>query len=166
MQLSAAMQQAMNDQIRKEFSAAYLYLSMSAHFSQRNFDGFARWMRMQAVEELKHAMKIVDYVEDRGGRVLLQAVEAPPAEWPTPLAVFEHAMQHEALVSSGIHALVTMAGSEKDYATQVMLQWFVTEQVEEEKTSTHLVETLRLIGDNASGLYMLDRELGQRGSTD
>jgi len=166
MPLSPALQQAMNDQIRKEFHAAYLYLSMAAHFAARNLDGFSRWMRAQAAEEARHAMRIVDYIESRGGRVLLQPVEAPRVDWPSVLAVFEHAMEHEASVSAGIHALYAMAVEAKDYATQAMLQWFVTEQVEEEKTSTHLVETLRMIGDNASGLYMMDKELGRRGSAD
>ena len=164
MTLSPPLQQAMNDQVRKEFHAAYLYLAMAAYLASRNLEGFSRWMRAQAVEEAGHAMKIVDYIEDRGGRVVLQPVEAPQAEWPSVLAVFEHAMEHEASVSSGVHALYAMAVEARDYATQAMLQWFITEQVEEEKTATHLVETLRMIGDNASALYMMDKELGQRGS--
>lgn len=164
MSLNPTLQQAMNDQIRKEFHAAYLYLSMANYFAARNLDGFSRWMRAQGAEEARHAMRIVDYIEDRGGRVVLQPVEAPQAEWPSVLAVFEHAMEHEASVSAGIHALYAMSVEAKDYASQAMLQWFVTEQVEEEKTSSHLVETLRMIGDNASALYMMDKELGRRGS--
>ncbi len=166
MQLSDTIQQAMNDQIQKEFQASYLYLSMSAYFAAENRDGFAKWMRMQALEEGKHAMRIMEYLEDRGGTITLQPIEAPPATWPSPLAVFEEALSHEAMVSAGIHALYGLAGKETDYATEAMLQWFVTEQVEEEKTSRDLVETLRMIGDNASGLYMFDKELGGRGAGD
>jgi ferritin len=163
MKISAAMQRALNDQIRKEFSAAYLYLSMAAYFAEKNLNGFARWMRLQGAEEAKHAMKIFDFVEDRGGRVTLEAIDRPPPDFPSALATFEHARDHEAKVSSGIHQLYELALGEKDYATQTMLQWFITEQVEEEKTSNSIVETLRMIGDNASGLYMFDKELGARG---
>lgn len=163
MRISANMQRALNGQIQKEFGAAYLYLSMAAYFAERNFRGFAQWMRMQAMEEAKHAMRIFDFVEDRGGRATLEAIDRPPPDFPSPLAVFEHARDHEAKVSAGINALFEMAAVEKDWATQSMLQWFINEQVEEEKTSTEIVETLRMIGDNSSGLYMLDKELGRRG---
>jgi len=166
MRISSSMQKALNGQISKEFGASYLYLAMAAYFAEKNLNGFARWMRMQALEESKHAMKIFDFVEDRGGRVTLEAVDRPPPDFPNPLAVFEHARDHEAKVSAGIHQLFEMAGGEKDFATQATLQWFITEQVEEEKTSTEIVETLRMIGDNASGLYMFDKELGRRGSSD
>jgi ferritin len=160
------MQRALNDQIRKEFGASYLYLSMAAFFAEKNFNGFARWMRMQAMEEAKHAMRIFDFVEDRGGRVTLESVDRPPPDFPSALAAFEHARDHEAMVSSGIHALYEMAAGEKDWAAQAMLQWFITEQVEEEKTSTEIVETLRMIGDSSSGLYMFDKELGRRGASE
>jgi ferritin len=166
MRISKGMQQALNDQINKEFVAAYLYLSMAAYFSAQNLSGFATWMRLQAAEEARHAMKIFDFLEDRGGRVKLEPIAGPPPEFPTPLAVFEHARDHEAVVSAGIHALYEMAGKEKDWASQAMLQWFITEQVEEEKTSSEIVETLRMIGDNSSGLYMFDKELGGRGATE
>jgi ferritin len=166
MRISASMQKALNDQIRKEFSAAYLYLSMAAYFAEKNLNGFARWMRLQAREEGKHAMKFFDYVEDRGGRVTLEAIDRPPPDFPSALATFEHARDHEAKVSAGIHQLYELASSERDYATLAMLQWFITEQVEEEKTSNSIVETLRMIGENASGLYMFDKELGSRGSSD
>lgn len=166
MRISATMQKALNDQLRKEFGASYLYLSMAAYFAEKNLNGFARWMRMQAMEEAKHAMKIFDYVEDRGGRVTLEGIDRPPPDFPSALAVFEHARDHEAKVSSGIHQLFELAGAEKDWATQAMLQWFITEQVEEEKTSSQIVDTIKMIGDNASGLYMFDMELGRRGSSD
>ncbi len=166
MRISANMQKALNDQVRKEFGASYLYLSMAAYFAEKNLNGFARWMRMQAMEEAKHAMKLFDYVEDRGGRVTLEGIDRPPPDFPSPLAVFEHARDHESKVSAGIHQLFELAGSEKDWATQAMLQWFITEQVEEEKTSTQIVDTLKMVGENASGLYMFDNELGRRGSSD
>ena len=166
MRLSASMQKELNDQIRKEFGACYLYLSMAANFAEKNLNGFARWMRMQAMEEAKHAMKIFDFVEDRGGRVTLDGIDKPPPDFPSPLAVFEHARDHETKVSSGIHQLYEMAAAERDYATQAMLQWFITEQVEEEKTSSQIVDTLRMIAENTSGLYMFDKELGSRRSSE
>ncbi|MEZ4587919.1 MAG: ferritin [Gemmatimonadales bacterium] len=166
MRISQTMQRALNDQINKEFGAAYLYLSMAAFFAEKNLNGFAKWMRMQAVEEGKHAMRIFDFVEDRGGRVVLESIDRPPPDFPSALAVFEHARDHEAQVSAGIHALFEQAGGEKDWATQAMLQWFITEQVEEEKTSTEIVDTLRMIGDSPSGIYMFDQELGRRNSAD
>jgi ferritin len=166
MRISAGMQKALNDQINKEFGASYLYLSMAAYFAEKNLNGFARWMRFQGMEEAKHAMKIFDFVEDRGGRVTLEGIDRPPPDFPSPLAVFEHARDHETVVSSGIHRLYEMAAGEKDYATQAMLQWFITEQVEEEKTSTQIVDTLRMVGENPPGLYMFDKELGARGASD
>lgn len=164
MQLSATMQAAMNDQLRKELNAYYLYLSMAAWLGHRNYTGFASWMRAQALEEQAHAMKIFDFIEDRGGRVVLGALDEPTPEFASPLAAFEAAQAHEAKVSTSILALYELAMKEKDYASQVMLQWFITEQVEEEKTSTQIVETLRMIGENANGLYMYDQELGRRGA--
>lgn len=163
MQLSAAMQKAINDQIRKEFASEYVYLAMSAWFAQQTLDGFANWMRIQAGEEHLHAMKLFDYVLDRGGKVVLQPIEAPVARWKTPLEVFEAARKHEAMVSASISALYASSVKELDYPTQAMLQWFLTEQVEEEKTSSAIVERVRMAGDNSSALLMLDRELGERG---
>ncbi len=164
MQLSDAVQSAMNDQLRKELNAYYLYLSMSAYLAHRNYEGFASWMRAQAGEEQAHAMKFMTFIEDRGGRVKLGALDEPRHDFASPLEAFEAAMQHEAKVSASIIALYELAGKEKDYASQAMLQWFITEQVEEEKTSTQIVQTLRMIGDNANGLYMYDKELGRRGA--
>jgi ferritin len=162
MKISDKMQAAMNQQMRREFGAYYLYLAMSAWFAFRNFDGFAAWMRAQAGEEAAHAMRFFDYVNDRGGEITLLALDQPKASWKGVLSVFEAARAHEVGVSTGIHKLYALALAEKDYASQAMLQWFITEQVEEEKTSTHIVETLRIIGDSASGLLMYDRELGAR----
>jgi len=162
MELSAKMQDAMNAQMGHEFGAYYLYLAMSAWLSHRNFTGFAQWMRLQAQEESKHAMKLFGYIDDRGGEIVLAPIEKPRSDWKSVLAVFEAARKHESQVSSGIHRLYELALGDKDYASQAMLQWFITEQVEEEKTSTLIVETLRIIGDSSSGLLMYDRELGGR----
>lgn len=162
MRLTAPVQKALNEQIGKELHAAYLYLAMSCWFAERNLDGFAKWMRIQAQEEREHALRILDYLQDRGGHVDLGAIAKPRVGWKSPLGVFEAAARHEADVSASIKALYERAGREKDHATQVMLQWFLTEQVEEEKTSTAIVERLRLFGDSPSGLLMLDRQLGER----
>ena len=162
MKLNKKIQAAMNEQMRREFGAYYLYLAMAAWFGQHNFDGFSRWMRAQAQEEANHAMKFFDYIIDRSGVVALEALDQPKADWKRVLAVFDAAKAHEAQVSEGINRLYALALAEKDYASQAMLQWFITEQVEEEKTSTHIVETLRIIGDSASGLLFYDRELGTR----
>ncbi len=166
MRITVPMQKALNDQIAKEFGASYLYLSMAAYFAEKNFNGFANWMRMQAAEETKHALKLFQFVEDRGGRVTLEGIDRPPPDFPSPIAAFEHARDHETKVSAGINQLYELAAADKDWATQATLQWFITEQVEEEKTSSEIVATLRMIGDNASGLYMFDKELGRRGSSD
>jgi len=163
MQIGKAVQAAMNDQIHKELESAYQYLAMSAYFSGINQPGSASWMRIQAREEIGHAMKFTDFVEDRGGTVVYRELAAPPATYASPLAAFEAAVAQEAMVSGSINALFELAAKEKDYASQALLQWFITEQVEEEKTSRQIVDTLRLIGNNTSGLYMFDRELGRRG---
>ncbi|MDZ4675506.1 MAG: ferritin [Gemmatimonadota bacterium] len=165
MQLSAAIQSAMNDQLRKELNAYYLYLSMAAYLGHRNYEGFASWMRAQATEEQAHAMKIFVYIEDRGGRVKLGPLDEPQHDFASPLETFTAARDHESKVSASIIALYELAIKEKDYASQAMLQWFITEQVEEEKTSSQIVETLEMVGDNANGLYMFDKELGRRGAS-
>ena len=160
--MKQAVQDAVNQQIRDELSSAYVYLSMSAHFESENLPGFARWMRMQAQEELSHAMRLFDYVLHRGGRVILQEVEQPPHEFSSPLAVFEQALEHETRVTGLIEQLYETAVQHKDYATQVEVQWFITEQVEEENTATLIVEQLRMAGDNRAAMLMLDRQLGAR----
>ncbi len=164
--LSKKLQDAINDQIKHELYAAYLYLSMSAHFEAVNQPGFARWMRLQSQEEASHAMKLFDFIHDRGGRVVLQAIAQPPGEFKSPLEVFQQALEHEQKVTGMIHRLYELAGKENDYATQVMLQWFITEQVEEEKTAGDVVEQLRSIGEQPAALFMLDRQLGARESGD
>ena len=162
MPFSQSMEQALNDQFSKEFYAFYLYLAMSAWFAERNFEGFAKWMRIQADEERAHAMRIYDFVLDRGGHIKLGPVQEPPTKWKTPFEVFDDAKKHEQLVSGSINELYTRALAEKDYPSQVMLQWFISEQVEEEKTSTAIVERIRLVGDEPSGLLILDNQMGQR----
>lgn len=160
--LSEKMQEALNDQLDAELYSAYLYLSMSAYFESLNLGGFANWMKVQAQEETVHAMKFHAYTNERGGRVKLGAVEAPPWEWDSPLAVFEAAYQHEQKVTGLINDLVKIAKGENDHATEIFLQWFVTEQVEEEDSVSKVVSMLELIGDSGHGLLMADRELGQR----
>ncbi len=162
MPLSKPMQEALNDQIREEFTAFYLYLSMSAHCEASNFPGFARWLRSQALEEQGHALRIFDYVQDRGGTVALQAIPQPAHQWPALLALFEQARDHERKVTASIHRLYEIAAAEKDYGSHAFLEWFLTEQIEEEKTSTQMVDTLRMAGDHPGALLMLDREAGAR----
>ena len=160
--LSRTVQEAMNEQIKNEFYSAYQYLSMAAHCESVNLPGFARWMRMQAREEVEHAMKFYDFILDRGGRVLLQAMDQPVVDFGSPLEVFERALEHERKVTAMINDIYGLAVRENDYASQTFLQWFVTEQVEEEKNAGDVVQTLNMIGDSTEALFLLDRELGQR----
>ena len=157
---------AFNAQIRHELDSAYIYLAMSAHFEAANLPGFARWMRLQAREELGHAMKLFDHVTVRGGRVTLQAIAQPPAEFGSPLSVFETALSHERKVTGLIEQLYETAAASKDHAAQIELQWFITEQVEEEKSAGDVVQQLRMVGDNPAALLMLDRQLGSRTGSD
>lgn len=160
--ISAGVQDAINDQINHELFAAYIYLSMSAYFENVNLPGFASWMRNQAREEITHGMKLFDFVNDRGGRVILKAVEAPPTDFKGPLDVFEQALKHEQKVTGMINGLYETAAKANDFAAQVALQWFITEQVEEEKTADLIVEQLKMIGNDRPALLMLDREMGSR----
>lgn len=160
--LSEKMQEALNGQINAELYSAYLYLSMSAYFASVNLPGFANWMRVQAQEEMLHAAKFYDYVNERGGRVILKEIAGPPTEFDSPPAVFEATLSHEQKVTGLINELVNTAIEEKDHAAQVFLQWFVSEQVEEESTADGILQKLKLIGDDKSGLFMMDGELGRR----
>lgn len=164
--LSQKVQDAINEQIKNEIYSAYLYLSMSAHFEARNLPGFAKWTRLQFEEEMSHAMKFFDYANERGGRVFLQAIPQPQAEWKTSLEVFQQILSHEQHVTALIYALYEVALAEKDYATQVELQWFITEQVEEEKNAGEIVEQLKLIDAHGTAVLMLDHRLGKRGKED
>jgi ferritin len=160
--LSEKMQKALNGQLNAELYSAYLYLSMSAYFESLNLAGFANWMKVQAQEETVHAMKFYAHINERAGRVKLGAVEGPALEWDSPLAAFEAAYAHEQKVTGLINDLVNIANGETDHATEIFLQWFVTEQVEEEASADAVVQQLKLVGDAPGGLFMLDRELGQR----
>ena len=156
------MQDALNEQMKHEFYSSYLYLSMSAYCDAANLPGLANWMRVQAQEEANHAMKIFDHLLDRGGQVELQPIGKPPASFRSPLEVFDQAHKHEQEVTKSINKVYGMAVDERDFASRVFLDWFVQEQVEEEKTSALLAEQLRMVGEDRPGLLMLDRELGQR----
>ena len=160
--LSKSMEDALNKQINAELYSAYLYLSMAAYFDSISLDGFSHWMKLQAKEETEHAYKIYGYVYERGGAVILEAINKPPTKWDSPLAVFEDAYKHEQKVSEMINNLVAMAREEKDYATENFLQWFVEEQVEEEADADEVVQKLRMVKDSRNGLFMMDGKLGQR----
>ena len=160
--LSQRMLEELNKQVNAELYSAYLYLSMAAYFESINLKGFANWMRVQAQEELTHAMRFFDYINERGGVVKLAAIEQPPTEWKSPLDVFEATYKHEVKVTGMINSLVNLAMKEKDHATYNMLQWFVVEQVEEEASADEIRQQLKLIGKDGRGILMLDRELGQR----
>ncbi len=163
MELSKKMQDALNEQIKEEIASAYIYLSMAAYCESINLAGFARWMVAQSQEEWGHAMKFYNYIYDRGGRVVLEGIDKPATEFAGPVDVFEKTLAHEQFITGRIHNLYAMAAEEKDYASQGVLQWFVNEQVEEEKTAGDILEMLKMVGDKGQGLILLDRQLAQRG---
>jgi ferritin len=160
--LSKEVLEGINDQIRKELSSAYLYLSMSAYCESQNLPGMAKWLRIQWEEETQHAMKFFNYVVERGGTVVLQGIEKPPAKFKSALAIFEEVLAHEEKVSASIDKLYEVALKAKDYATQIELQWFIKEQVEEEKNAAEIIELMKRSGDSGPMLLMLDRQLGMR----
>ncbi|MGD2175394.1 MAG: ferritin [Candidatus Brocadiaceae bacterium] len=160
--LSDRMLQELNAQLNAELYSAYLYFAMAAYLDAEDMAGFASWMRVQAQEETFHAFKFYTYINERGGRARMAAIEEPPAEWGSPLAAFEQVREHEQKVTGLIHHLVDVAEEEKDHGTRAFLQWFVTEQVEEEASAEQIVRQLELVGDSGNGLLMLDRELGAR----
>ena len=160
--LTDKMQKALNGQLNAELYSSYLYLSMNAYFKTVNLDGFANWMYYQAQEELEHSLKFYDFIIQRGGKVQLTQIEAPPTEWDGPLAVFEATLAHEQKVTGLINDLVEIALEEHDHATNIFLQWFVSEQVEEEESVGGVLEQLKLMGDAKGGLFMIDRELAKR----
>ncbi len=163
--LSAKMEEALNAQINAEGFSAYLYLSMSAYAESLNMSGFANWFRIQSQEEQFHMMKIFDYVAERGGRVRLEKIETPQVEWDSLLKAFEDTLEHEKYISDRINKLVDLAIQESDHATNAFLQWFVTEQVEEESTADGILQKLRLMKDAPGALFMMDQELGRRAYT-
>jgi len=160
--MKQALQDMMNDQIKHELYSAYLYLSMSSYCESINMPGAAHWMRLQAQEEVAHAMKFFDFIIDRGGQVSLQAIDQPPTEFDSLLEIFEQALAHEKHVTSLINSIYDVAMREQDYAAQALLQWFVTEQVEEEKNADDVVQTLKMVEGQPAGLFIVDRELGAR----
>jgi ferritin len=161
--IGKAMQEAINEQINKELYSSYLYLSMAAYFEDQNLPGFAKWMHMQEGEEREHAMKLYEFLVDRGGRVMLKPIAAPETEWKSPLELFKQVAAHEAVVTASIHSLYELALKEKDYAAQVMLHWFIDEQVEEEKNAGEIVSQLELVEARGTAVLMLDHRLGKRG---
>ena len=160
--LSQSLQDALNEQIKNEFYSAHVYLSMSSWFEDKGLPGFAKWMRIQYSEELAHGLKIFDFINDRDGKALVYGFDAPPSDWKSPLDVFENSYEHEQKVTAMINNLYKMAQQEPDYATLVLMQWFISEQVEEEKSAKLIVDQLKMAGDSASAILILDRELGAR----
>ncbi len=159
---SQALQDALNEQVKNEFYSAHIYLAMSSWFEGQSLPGFAKWMRVQYQEELVHGLKIFDFISDRDGRALVSGFDTPPADWKSPLNVFENSYAHEQKVTAMINNLYTLAVKENDYPTIVLLQWFINEQVEEEKNAKLIVDQLRMAGDNVTALLLLDREMGAR----
>lgn len=160
--ISEKVQKAFNDQINAELYSAYMYLAMVADLESKNLVGMAQWMKVQATEEVGHAMKLFGHVVERGGRAVLGAIAEPPGEWATPLELFEAAYAHEQKVTALINKLVDVADAESDRAAHIFLQWFVTEQVEEEASTQEIRDKLKLAGDSPVALFMIDQQLGQR----
>ncbi|MCA9740321.1 MAG: ferritin [Deferribacteres bacterium] len=160
--LSTKMENALNEQIKNEFSSSFVYLAMSAYCDEQNLAGFAHWLRMQSQEEYGHAMKIFNYIQDREGHVVLKAIPQPESQYGSLVEVFKETLEHEKTISQMINELYALAVEEKDYPTQVMLQWFINEQVEEEKTASDILAQVKMIGDNTSALIVLDQQLASR----
>ncbi|NOY23217.1 MAG: ferritin [Acidobacteria bacterium] len=156
------MEKALNDQINAEFFSAYLYLSMAAYFEDQNLSGCAHWMELQYNEESEHAMKIYKYINDRGGRVQLNVIETPQAQWKSPLTAFEAAYKHEQYITGRINDLMKLALELNDFTTQSFLQWYLNEQVEEEANVDEIVQSFHMMGNDKRAMFMLDRELKQR----
>jgi ferritin len=160
--LNKEVEQGINDQINAELYSAYLYYSMAAYFEALSLKGFAHWMRVQALEEMTHVQKFYDYINDRGGRVLLAPIEAPPSEWASPLAVFEDVYAHEVKVTGLINKLMDLVLAQSDHASSAFLQWFVNEQVEEEASADEVLQKLKLVDKTEGGLFLLDQEMDKR----
>ena len=160
--LKQKLEKAINKQINAELWSGYLYLSMSAYFESLNLEGFASWMRVQAQEEVGHAMRFYKHVIERRGRVTVSAIPAPPTTWKSPMHAFGEAFKHEQKVTAMINSLVDLALTEKEHAAGTFLNWFVDEQVEEEASTSGVVEKLKLVGSEGGGLFMIDRELATR----
>lgn len=160
--LSERIEKALNDQVNAELYSSYLYLSMASYFKKMNLNGFARWMEVQALEELTHAMKFYNFINERGEQTILQPIQGPPGSWNSPLSAFQDAYHHELKVSGLINNLVNLAIEDKDHATNNFLQWFVAEQVEEEASADAVVQKLKLIEGSPGNIFLLDQEMAQR----
>jgi ferritin len=160
--VSKAMQDAINEQINKEYFSAYIYLSMAAYCESVNLPGAAHWMRVQTREEVGHGDKFSAYLTDQGARVLLKPIAQPPTEFKSLLDVFEKALEHEQKMTGWLNQLYAQAVKENDYATQILLQWYITEQIEEEKTAGLIIEQLKMVGERSSAIFMLDHHLASR----
>ena len=160
--INPKMQDAMNEQIKNELESAYIYLSMAAYFDSEGWDGMGQWMRAQAQEEMVHAMKFFEHISERDGRVKLMALAQPQEKWSSPLDAFQAAYEHEKFITGTINELVKLANEINDYAANSLLQWFVDEQVEEEASTSKVVQLLERVGDSGNGLVMLDLQLGKR----
>ncbi len=160
--LSAKMQKTLNTHLNEEFYSSYFYLSIAAYFEAKNLKGFANWFRIQTQEEHMHGMKFFDFILQKGGKVTLAQIAAPKVEWNSISEVFAETLKHEQKITGLINKLVEVSMLEKDFATNNFLQWFVTEQVEEEANVEEIIQKIEMIGDNKSGLYMLDNELATR----
>lgn len=160
--LAKKVEAALNEQLQEEFQSAYVYLAMSAWCEAQSLPGFGQWLRVQWQEELDHGMRFYGFILDRGAQVVLQKLDAPPVSYSSPLDVFEQALEHEREVTRSIDKLYELVMNEKDYASQAWLDWFATEQVEEEKTIGAIVDSLRRVGERGDALFLIDRELGGR----
>ncbi len=159
---SKKLQETMNNQIQAELYSAYLYLAMSIDCQSKNLKGFANWLNVQYQEETMHAMKLLAYMQERGAQVELQAIQAPPSKFGTPVEIFEQVLKHELHVTELIHNLYAVAIEEKDYAAQMFLQWYVNEQVEEEASASEVLEKLKMVEGNNGALFFIDQELAAR----
>jgi ferritin len=160
--ISQKILKAFNSHLNEELFSSYLYLSMAAHFEAKNLKGFANWFRIQSQEEQMHGMKFFDFILQKGGKVTLAQINTPKIDWKSIPEAFNDTLKHEQKITGLINKLVELSLAEKDYAAHTFLQWFVTEQVEEEANVEEIIQKIEMIGDNKSGLYMLDNELGSR----
>jgi ferritin len=160
--LSKKMEHALNEQINKEIYSAYLYMAMSAHSTNIGLPGFANWFMVQYNEEMEHAMKIYAYVNDQGGKIHLKGIDEPPSTFKDPMDMFKKTLKHEQFVTKSINTLMDLSIKENDHATQIFLQWFVTEQIEEEGNDNDIIAKLELAGAKGNGLFMIDKELATR----
>lgn len=161
--ISNPLMKEMNEQVKHEFYSSYLYLSMAAYAESLNMTGVAHWFKLQAEEEMEHGMKFYEYILDRGGKVELQAIDKPPVKFASVKEIFDMSYAHEQKVTARINLIYSLAVKENDFAAQAFLQWFVVEQVEEEKNASQIAEMLAMIGDNTNGLFALDHQLSKRG---